>query len=139
MQEPLITNYSKPANSEAIADLIPVTFVGYDYVLAFKLEVIELDDDHRFIALDEKKFLPPEIGTILAHVKDLKTGEKSHIGLKKCTEVLSEKTIAASNSDFIRFDDDRVFCLDPYAAKTDVLKGESEGLQIQVALEPCYK
>ena len=130
MQEPIITNFSKPANSEDISDLVPLNFDEYGYVLAFKLDVIELDEDHRLIAIDEN-LLPPEIGTISAHVKNLKTGEKSLINLKKCSEVLSEKTVAASNSDIIQFDnDDNVFCLDPKDAQMDIFKGQSEGLQI---------
>ena len=121
MEEPIITNYSKPANSEDISDLVPLNFDEYDYVLAFKLEVY----DQSIIAYTEKS-LPPEIGTILAHVENAKTGEKSFINLKKCSEVLSEKTIAASNSDYIQFDNDHdhnLFCLDPKDAQMDIFKG----------------
>ena len=51
---------------------MPVNFGDYDYVIAFKEEVISKNNKA------EKK-LPHELGRISAHVKDKSTGDKSLI------------------------------------------------------------
>ena len=53
MEEPLITNFTKPANADDISDLIPFNFGKNDnYILAFGL----FGD-----------IIPPEVGTIKAY------------------------------------------------------------------------
>ena len=80
MEDPLITNYTKPVNPDDTSDLIPIKFSDYDnYILAFQLE---------------GDIIPPEIGTIEAYIiVDRDLSKRIQIELKNCTEVLSKEII----------------------------------------------
>ena len=101
MENPLITNFTKPVNSGDISYLIPFKFSENDnYILAFKV----FGD-----------IIPPEVGAVKAIIIDLDTEEKSPIELKSCNEVLSKETILKSidnDADFATFDY-KIFCLNP--------------------------
>ena len=61
MEDPAITNYTKPVNPEDISDLIPFSFSENDnYIFAFKL----IGD-----------IIPPEVGAIKARVINDETKE----------------------------------------------------------------
>ena len=79
MEDPLITNFTKPANPDDISNLIPFKFSEKDnYNLAFQLH---------------GDIIPPEVGAVKATVFDVSTGENWPIELKNCTEVLSKEII----------------------------------------------
>ena len=59
--------------------------------------------------------------------------------MKGCTEVLSKDVIEASKTDESRFDlEDKIFCLNPDDAQTDMLKTDLEGRMIQIVFEFCF-
>ena len=79
MEDPLITNFTKPVNPDDISNLIPFNFKEKDnYNLAFQLH---------------GDIIPPEVGAVKAMVMHELTDENWPIELKNCTEVLSKEII----------------------------------------------
>lgn len=105
MEDPEIQNFTIPLNKENKAELVPLEFGDYDYVLAFSIS---------------RPLPPPEVGGLYAYIgTDGKNKNKQNIEFTNCTDLLSESTIDASSEGSARFGfDELTFCIKPDDALT---------------------
>ena len=110
MRDPLVLNQTKPIPMADRADVVPIKFNEYEYVIAINFAIINSASG----AITYR--MPDEIGTLAAY----RYGQTmTQLKMVNCTEVLPQSTIEVSNSDRVKFDSaENIYCLDPKDAAT---------------------